>query len=250
MGDHLPTVFGTDGNLRVLDWRRRLDPQSLNYLIGDHFDTGLPLVNKMWTQYNWLDQNVYRCPVCRQFGACTGYAFANMLGFSPKQYMGLTNEQAHQFYHGAKDNDQWNGALYEGSSVLGAMQYGKKLGLVGEYYWAKTLSEVLHGVCYYGPIDIGIDWTENMFEVDSTGFIHYTGAVAGGHSVVVAGVSLQRKAVWIPNNWSRKWGLNGGAWLSWTDLEGLIEAGGEFALARKVGHKSSTLVLPPYVAAA
>lgn len=224
------------GHEIVLDWTLRHDERSLAYKVDKQFVFSTkPIRNRMWTKRVLLDQGSYRCPICNEFGACTGYSACQMLATTPKTIVQLTDEDCHKTYHGAKLRDQWTGEGYEGSSVLGAMQYLKDMKVLSVYYWATTLAEIQHGVSHYGPMVIGVDWFANMMRTDEYGFISPSGSHVGGHAIEVGGISLPREAFWLPNSWG-PWGHKGtgGAWLKWIDMAYLIEMRGEFALPRKV----------------
>jgi hypothetical protein len=242
MTSRVPVTVTVDGIPRTLDWQIRLDPKSLDYKIDEQLNLNRPLRTRTWTKTIWLDQGRYDCPICNQHGACTGYSAGQMLATTPKTMTAIGNEHAHKIYHEAKKRDEWTGENYEGSSVLGAMQYLKEIGVLSAYYWATTLHEILQGVAYFGPMVMGIPWYEDMFYPDSTGFIKATGKPAGGHAIELGGISTSKQAVWLPNSWGRKWSLQGGAWLSWSDLEKLLNEDGEFCLPRKT--KSGLLSLP------
>lgn len=242
MSENVPVTVTVDGVQRTLDWQIRLDPKSLNYKIDERLVLDRPNRTRTWTKNIWLDQGTYVCPICKQNGACTGYSAAHMLATTPKTMIFAGDAQAHQIYHEAKKRDEWEGEGYEGSSVLGAMTYLKEVGVLSAYYWATTLHEILQGVSYFGPMVMGVDWYDNMFTPDEKGFVRIGGRKAGGHAIEIGGNSIAREAVWIPNSWGRTWSINGGAWLPWTDLEKLLDDGGEFCLPRK--SKSGMLSLP------
>lgn len=231
---HPVTTVDVDGTRRTLDWQLRHDPKSLNYKIENRLGTGRAPRNRIWNKSVFLDQG--------QEGACVGFSCAHVVATTPKRMVGITDDIGRKVYHGAQTRDEWAGENYEGSSVLGGMTYLKEVGVLSAYYWATTLSEILEGLSYFGPIVMGVDWYNDMFEPDSNGYLHVSGGKAGGHAIEVGGNSLKREAVWVNNSWGMKWGIGGGAWIKWTDLDKLREDQGEFALPRKV--KSGTLSLP------
>src|SRR5436189_70085 len=73
------------------------------------------------------------------------------------------------------------------------------------YRWAFSLDDVLHAVSQVGPVVIGCNWYEGMMEPDSTGIVHPTGDVVGGHCVLVRGVAVKREWVRFRNSWG-DWG--------------------------------------------
>lgn len=211
---------------RTFDWRLRHDPRSLNYRIKEQVSPAL--VSRIWTKKVWLDQG--------QEGACTGFGTAHTLAstsaFKSGQ-TGWTDEKAEALYKSAQKHDEWPGEDYDGSSVLGAMKAAKAQGLIKSYSWATTLDEILSAVSSKGPVTIGVNWYEGMYDPDATGFLHATGQNVGGHCLEIIGNNVARKAVLLANSWGKSWGMNGTAWLSWDDLDRLRREQGEFALPVK-----------------
>lgn len=211
-----------------LDWQRRFDPRSLNYTVRKTVGPNLRSRTCQWKRTLWLDQG--------QEGACTGFGFSHVLGTTPRKYVKQTIDDAfaHQRYVRARQCDEWPGEDYEGSSVLGAMQAGKQDSLVSAYNWCTTMDEIKHAVSYLGPIEIGIDWYESMFDVDSEGFVRIGNSqIAGGHALQVGGIDLVRGAFRLDNSWGKDWGRNGSAWITFTDMEQLLSQQGEFCLPKK-----------------
>src|SRR5687767_6414967 len=136
---------------RTLDWYNRKDPRSLRYTIDrkTDFAVGKPLKTRTRRQYQYLDQG--------REGACTGFGAAKALGQTPIRRADVSNALAQSIYNRAKQLDEWPGEDYEGSSVLGAMQTVKEAGFISAYYWATTLTQMQHAVCYLGSLVIGVN---------------------------------------------------------------------------------------------
>jgi len=209
---------------RTFDWVRRFDPKSLNYLVRD-LNPDLPMRTHAWKRSLWLDQG--------REGACTGFAISHNLGTTPRKMGGIDNPFAQHRYYRAREEDEWPGENYEGSSVLGACEAARKDGLIKSYYWCKSLQEILHALGYLGTVDMGCDWYTDMMHTDVNGYVHVTGGVAGGHSIQIGAVDMQKQAVRLDNSWGPDWGVKGSAWLSFKDLDLLRQNRGEFAVIRK-----------------
>lgn len=216
---------------RTFDWR----PPQTERLAGnapflmsvkaETIRTDRPLRSWSWKRHLWLDQGAE--------GSCTGHGAAHTLG-AGQWWRNLTHEQARTFYKGAQRYDEWPGEDYEGSSVLGVMEYiHHETGFLKEYWWATNLNEVLHAVAFYGPVEMGSWWRSGMMNTHDDGYIYNTGGVVGGHAYCVAAVDVPRQRVRVDNSWGAGWGRNGSAWLSFADLEGLLLEQGECALPRK-----------------
>lgn len=215
------------GEIRF-DWRPRHDPRSLNYLIADNFSLAKQIYHsRAWTLHRQLDQG--------NTPGCTGWSLAQVLLSTPKIWPDLTDKTALNLYHAAQDNDEWPGNAYEGSSVLGAQQAARKLGYTKNYFWAKTLEELKHGVVHHGPMQIGSVWKSGMFSVDTTGYIHVTGSDAGGHAYEIGAYSKADDAFVIYNTWGTGWGMGGKAKVHADELASIVFSGdGEAALPIKV----------------
>jgi hypothetical protein len=216
---------------RTFDWHPP-EPERLEgnqpFLLSVKAETILtnkPLRSYAWKRKAWLDQG--------REGACTGFGAAQAL--SAGQYaVPVTNGIAQGFYEGAKRYDEWPGENYEGSSVLGAMEFlHHETYYLRAYWWATTLDEVLHAVAFYGPVEMGSWWNEGMMQPDSDGNLHLSGQRVGGHAYCVAAVDLARRRARIDNSWGPHWGQNGSAWIGFEELEALLREQGECALPRK-----------------
>ena len=185
-----------------------------------------PLKTKTWTIPDVLDQGAE--------GACTGFGTAHMLSSTPKPRPKVDARFARALYQEAQRHDEWPGESYEGSSVLGAMRAAKAKGYVNSYVWPRTAREVAVALSYFGPVVIGVDWHERMMSPDADGFVHAQGRVVGGHCVAVTGFNHKAGHFIFPNSWGEGWGKHGFAKLAYADLDRLMGANGEAALASKV----------------
>lgn len=214
-----------ENNYPKLDWKPRFDSRSLGFLISDHFHLGVEAGNRNWRRGAWLDQG--------QEGACTGFGAAHVLAATPKARPDMNDAMARSLYKEAQRNDEWPGENYEGSSVLGAMQALKARNWITEYYWAKSLDEIKHGVSLFGPMEIGVNWYSGMWKPDDNGVLHVSGTIVGGHALCVGGIDFKKGLFRLDNSWGKNWGINGSAWISFEDMDRLRSEDGEFALPRK-----------------
>jgi C1A family cysteine protease len=80
-----------------------------------------------------------------------------------------------------------------------------------------------------------VNWHQGMDRVDSEGYIYPTGAVRGGHCVIVDGVVFgvenEVDRFRIRNSWGLSWGLNGRCRIKVEDLRKLLSAGGTACMA-------------------
>lgn len=164
--------------------------------------------------------------------SCVGHGWYAWLRASP-----ICNRlpDALMIYAGAKINDEWPGTAYAGSSVRGGVEFLRSLPTcqpVVEYRWAAKMVDILDTLAVRGPVVCGTDWTEDMLETDSHGFVHPTGEVVGGHCWTILGYDEGRRAVRAINSWGKTWGQRGRFWLSYDELDDLIfRRGGEVCVA-------------------
>ncbi len=171
-----------------------------------------------WPLASWLDQG--------REGACVGFAWAHELVAAPVK-VPQDDASARLIYRQAQKIDQWPGEDYEGTSVLAGAKVLHGMGLVPEYRWAFTAQDVIDTVGAYGPVVLGVNWYEQMFDTTSDGFVRVGGRVVGGHALLCLGVSLPLGYVVLHNSWGRDWGVNGRARLTFADLDRLMREDGD-----------------------
>lgn len=111
-------------------------------------------------------------------------------------------------HEAAAPDDQLQG----GTDVHSCLKVLQTKGFIKFYVQAITVEDVRawhlsgKGGCW-----LGVPWSDDMFETDADGFIHYTGAVQGWHSVRTTGWNDFTKyrgsrvpALRVPNNWGEQ----------------------------------------------
>jgi hypothetical protein len=136
------------------------------------------------------------------------------------------------FYTECQRNDEWPGEEpdYEGTSVRAAFKVLKARGHVTSYGWADEAEMVIRQVLAVGPVVMGTDWTNSMFDPDAEGYIWPKAPIVGGHAWLILGVNRNRLnpdgtkgAVRMLNSWGELWGQKGRAWLTFDALQSLIK---------------------------
>ncbi|QIN94072.1 peptidase [Streptomyces phage Wakanda] len=209
------------------------------------FPAAVGLEEKPFRSYSW------RCNVWNdqgREGACVGFAWSHELAARPAEY--LTDATlAHKIYNRAKQLDSWPGENYDGTSVLaGAKAVHEMVNadgkpLIDEYRWAFGIEDVIRVLGYRGPLVLGVNWHEGMWNTDSNGFISPTGSVVGGHAILARAVRIvwrnghgpanlnnldtEKSYVTLRNSWGRDWGLGGDCRISVLDLHALLRNDGE-----------------------
>lgn len=172
-------------------------------------------------------------------GSCTGNAGTGNLGTGIYWAQGLTvldpsdvnkdEKFAVTLYSDATKIDPYRGTyppIDTGSDGLSIAKVLKSRGLISGYTHATSLEAFLTALSQ-GPVIVGIEWHENMFNVDQTGHVSITGKVVGGHEIVFDQLDIEHKRVWFSNSWGKSWGIGGRAYLTWDDMATLLAAEGD-----------------------
>lgn len=202
---------------RFLLPRRRLDAKGI--------------VRRSWPAGAILDQgNTPQCVGYSTWGFLAASPIRNKPKFTPTD-----------LYREAQTLDEWPGEDYEGSSVRGAMKSLQRRGLVSNYLWAPGCEAVIDHVLASGPVVMGTNWYERMFEPTAYGYLIPDGRVVGGHAWLIIGADRERNnhdgtvgAIRMINSWGRGWGENGRGRMSFATLDRLIRADGEAAVATEM----------------
>lgn len=171
-----------------------------------------------WRLNEHLDQG--------QTPMCVGFSIAHEIAARP--VVAPTDEiVAAKLYKLAQRYDEWPGENYDGSSVLGGMKGATELGYYREYRWAFDFSEAILALGHHGPLVLGINWYDSMFDPDLEGRLHVFGGIAGGHAILANSIDIRNERIWLANSWGVGWGIGGRAWLSFDDFDRLRLEDGE-----------------------
>jgi len=160
---------------------------------------------------------------------CVGFSAAqwgNTLPINDK----FTDQDGHDIYYECKVIDgepgQENGTDLR--SQAKALKNRRRLGI---YAFAASVDEVVAWIQQKGPVVMGTDWLENMFDPNAKGFVDVRGAVAGGHAYVANGYDSADDSLLFINSWSAGWGDNGHFKMYKADMEKLFVDYGEALIA-------------------
>lgn len=212
-----------------LDRIAQFDERSRDYRIRDLVQDQ-PLVSKTWSLSKYLNQG--------QEGACVGFGYSHELAAQPDVVKGVTNQTAKGLYWQAQKLDDWPGGsypgntdeYYEGTSVLAGAKAATANGYYAGYTWAFSEEDVALAIANIGPVVIGINWYDGMFNPDENGFLNPTGNLAGGHCTLLKGVNAEEDYYVLHNSWGKSWGDKGTAKLSRDSLVSLLKQDGEACL--------------------
>lgn len=244
----------------------QFDERSRDYPVRDLLPTP-ELKGRRWysPRGHILDQGVDLGVKGWNASGCTGFSRTYDLAGSPNPVKAIVNgnkvapdnEFAFALYKLAQQYDEWPGEDYEGSSVLGALKATKALGFIGEYRWAFGIDDVCSALSTLGPVVVGSNWLDSMFDPSSSGLVNVdmNSDVAGGHAFEFDQVMVSKQSinshlfsgeavghsgdVLLSGNqsWGQDWGKNGRYFFWASDLEKLLNDSGEAAVTTAAFHK-------------
>jgi hypothetical protein len=115
-----------------------------------------------------------------------------------------------------------------GSTGIGVAKALKALGLATGYTHAFSI-DALNSALQAGPVLIGINWYQSMFDPKADGQIVVdTGSgLAGGHELEVDAYDATTGEYKVPNSWAESWGVDGAGYLTTTGLTTLLGLQGD-----------------------
>lgn len=170
-------------------------------------------------------------------GACVWFANTGVINATPLPHA-FGNDWAQRGYILCKQNDEWPGEDYDGTSVRAGGRVGVLLGHYQQYAMTSSAEELALFVLNHGPAVIGIRWRTGMDRVDTAGYVHATGTVRGGHAICIDGVvwDMQRTEprFRFRNSWGPDWGFAGRGRISAVDMQFLLSDNGVACLPVEV----------------
>ena len=218
-----------------LDRVEQFDEKSRGYSIADLQDTSKSLRSYTWRCNEHFNQGTE--------GACVGFAIGHELAARPAEIRGLDYDYLlKDIYWEAQKIDPWAGGSYPGASpryagtsVLAGVKVAHELGYCNEYRWAFNTDDLLYGLGRNGPAILGIPWFDSMYRPDKRGFVKPTGNLVGGHAILARAINVKKGYVTLRNSWGKGWGKNGDCYVTFEDLDKLLQQNGEacFLMRRK-----------------
>lgn len=213
-----------------LDAVQDFDERSRDYPVTAVLE-GAELRSHTWTTLLHLNQG--------NDGACVGFACAHELVATPKIALKGKRFAREELYWEAQRIDQWDGGSYpnadpfmEGSSVLAGVKVLQRLGYIEEYRWAFSVDELALAVANEGPAILGLPWYNEMVKPYGC-TLEVNGVQIGRHAILCKGVNPKRQTFKLHNSWGVSWGCFGDCKISWSDLDRLLQEGGEACIPIK-----------------
>ncbi len=175
---------------------------------------------------------------------CVGHGWRNFLRCAPTRTE-KGGPSPWDIYRGAVKVDEWTSndseatlpdgdpGMESGTSVRAGADFVTSTGRLKSFLWAFDLQSVIEWLLTKGPVVLGTNWYDSMFNPDSKGLIKISpqANIAGGHCYLARGCDRKHGLITIENSWSDAWGHNGGAFIAFTDLERLVHENGESCTA-------------------
>jgi hypothetical protein len=214
------------------------DERDANFLLRAVM--GAPTVEPLTGWRYWWDGGYWGNQ--GQTPQCVGYAWAHWIEDSPVTHTSPGWQvDPTIIYDMAQQVDEWPGTSYDGTSVRAGAKVLKDQNAVAEYRWAFDVDTVARAVRYHGPVVMGSNWYDSMFNVqpekDALGSTRQSlvitpgAALAGGHAYVFNGVNIPRRTFRVKNSWGRNWGVDGRATVSFDTVARLLKEDGEACMA-------------------
>lgn len=204
-----------------LDRVKQFDEHSRNFGVAQVIKP-TPIRGRSWPLHLRLDQG--------KEGACVGFGHVHRIAAQPGHYeTPFRNSDAYLLYKQAQELDDWPGQDYSGTSVLAGAKAATARNLYREYRWCFSIDEIVATLVSVGPVVVGTNWLDGMFEPRPDGLLDVSGSVAGGHCYLIRGLVTRPRYIGIPeveepvfritNSWGSNWGKNGDCYIKVSDYE-------------------------------
>ena len=208
-----------------VDTRFFKDPRSRQYMTRALVGRTAKFKRVWTTRKDPLDQG--------QEGECVGFSIAGELAARPVAY-DVTNETGRKIFAAARSVDQSEGRNFpDGATVLAGMKATQRANYFSKYGWCFGIDDTINWIIRRGPVVLGINWYDSMYETTGKGLIKVDGPIVGGHAIMANGFwpnhPLFGDILVLTNSWGRDWGLGGRGYLPVESTKRLLSEDGEVA---------------------
>jgi len=170
------------------------------------------LTHRVWVPGRVLDQG--------ETPECVAYAWTGWELSSPVRDKPASIDTPDKLYAEAQALDGLPDSE-GGTTVRAGAQVMRSEGRFANFLWAQTPHDLKAWLLQHGPVVVGTNWYESMFD-PSEGVVHIDGPIAGGHAYLAIGFSAHLGAYRCLNSWGSEWGQHGRFWISAGDLHRLV----------------------------
>lgn len=168
-----------------------------------------------------------------QEGACVGFSIAGELAAKPVSYE-VTDSTGRKIFAAAQAVDREEGRNFpDGATVLAGMKATQRAKYFSKYGWCFGIDDTINWIIRRGPVVLGINWYDSMYETTASGLIEVGGPIVGGHAIVANGFWPAHPTfgdvLVLTNSWGRAWGLSGRGYLPVESAKRLLAEEGEVA---------------------
>lgn len=191
-----------------------------------------PVDAPAWADPVVLDQGNY--------GTCVGNGWAGWLAADPVEDPGVNETLARAIYYeatvidGQPDNPDAPGGGQQGSTVRSGAQAIQNRKRLSAYAFATTTDQVDEWLNNHGPVVMGTNWYDGMFNPDATGLVTISGAVAGGHCYLCVDKDPATNQYEFVNSWGTSWAQNGHFFIGAADFARLLAEQGDACCAAEL----------------
>jgi len=197
----------------------------------------LTIPKKIWPLGPVLDQG--------QTPQCVAYAWRQWLVSDPMDTIHTDRKQSDPVPHPYIPDDLTPEVIYgeaqaidgfpgphDGTSVRAGVQILSKKDFVKTYLWSSNITDMIAWILSHGPVVVGVNWYESMFETKKSGLVSVKGIPVGGHAFIVNGYLSKSRRFLCTNSWGTNWGRNGQFKIKLEDMQRLAyEEWGEVCTA-------------------
>lgn len=133
-----------------------------------------------------------------------------------------------------------------GSTGVGVAKALQALGLASSYTHAFSIA-ALNSALQAGPVLIGVNWYNSMFDPRSDGqiVVDTKSGLAGGHELELNAYDAATGEYQVPNSWASSWGVDGCGYFTTASLTQLLSQQGDVTVPAWVAAPQPTPPTPP-----
>ena len=164
-------------------------------------------------------------------GECVGFSIAGELAAKPYAYT-VDNRTGRKIFAWAREFDRLEGRYFtEGATLLAGAKAIRKAGAVYKFGWNFGIDDTINWIVRRGPVVLGINWYESMYETTPQGLVMADGQIAGGHAIMANGFwpahPVFGDVLVLTNSRGSGWGINGRGYLPVETANRLLKEDGE-----------------------